>query len=366
MYNCISYNLDTLHKNNLGYDITSSNEQSALKCKYCFAPYKKHGPLTNHQNKCSYRDTYETSLESSNKILTTNIDSIIKEKDNIIKEKDNLLMGRDLIILELKAEIAELKTHLYADRKDINEIAKNASIQVTNNSISVASESALKYITKNFPNAPVLERKDIPKLLEYDNAKEPDQDKLAEEWICAEKTGSLVPSIGKIIINIYKPDDPAFQPVWNSDVERLTFYRRALNDKKVGTWVTDKKGIDTSNQIIKPMLAHIEQQLIAYNKKHPTPEEIQKLGQIIMEHVETSHKIISRLRDGQLETAVLRFCAPHFSINKTKELPSITKALTYTSHEIPEEEIQSKDVIKPKKTKILSKNKTITVKPKQK
>jgi hypothetical protein len=280
-----------------------------LSCKYCLLPYKTQGPLTNHQSKCPRRDSYESRIETDNKLFATNIEN----KDNIIAD--------------LKAEIVELKKQINDDKKDFKEMAKNAHIQVTNNNnnMNVASESALRYITKNFPNAPVLERKDIPKLIEYDNAKEPEKDKLAEEWICAEKTGSLTPAIGKIIINIYKPDDPAFQPAWNSDVERLTFYRRALNDKKVGTWVTDKKGIDTSNEIIKPMLEHIEQQLVAYNEKHPTPEEIQRFGQIIMEHVETSHKIISRLRDGQLETAVLRFCAPHFSINKTKEVPKKIK-----------------------------------------
>jgi hypothetical protein len=222
----------------------------------------------------------------------------------------------------LKLELVELRHQIYDDKKDFKELAKNASIQVvTNNNMNVTSESALRYINKNFPNAPILERKDIPKLIEYDNAKEPEQDKLAEEWICAEKTGSLIPAIGKIIINLYKPDDPEFQPVWSSDVERLTFYRRALNDKKLGTWITDKKGIDTSNEIIKPMLEHIEQQLITYNDKHPTPEEIQRFGQIIMEHVEVSHKIIAKLKDGQIETAVLKYCAPHFSINKTKEVP---------------------------------------------
>jgi hypothetical protein len=147
--------------------------------------------------------------------------------------------------------------------------------------------------------------------------------------------------------------------------------------KRVGTWVTDKKGIDTSNEIIKPMLEHIEQQLIAYNDKHPTPEEIQKFGQIIMEHVEVSHKIIAKLRDGQLETAVLRFCAPHFSINKTKEVIKIVKdvpkkiKLEKVKHEpkliakpvlvnnVPEE----KEVaVKPKKNPTAKK---ITIKPKK-
>jgi ribosomal protein S15P/S13E len=80
-------------------------------------------------------------------------------------------------VSNLKTEIVELKSHLYDDNKDFKEMAKNASIQVvTNNTMNMASESALRYITKNFPNAPVLERKDIPKLIEYDNSKEPEKD----------------------------------------------------------------------------------------------------------------------------------------------------------------------------------------------
>jgi hypothetical protein len=294
MFDCNNCEFATKYKSNYLRHIKICCIESLFSCKYCDTCYKTQTGINNHKDKCLKRDNYELKLEI---------------------ELDSAYVKID----DLKLELSELKTQLYADRKDLNEIAKNASVQVTNNSINVASESALKYITKHFPNAPVLERKDIPKLIEYDNSKEPEKDKLAEEWICAEKTGSLVPFIGKIIVNLYKPDDPAFQPVWNSDVERLTFYRRVLNDKKVSTWVTDKKGIDTCSEIIKPMLEHIEQQLIAYNNKHPTPEEIQKFGQLIMEHVEVSHKIITKIKDGQLETSVLKYCAPHFSINKTKD-----------------------------------------------
>jgi hypothetical protein len=339
MYKCDTCIFESKYHSNYLKHIKTCNNDIKLKfsCKYCNNQYRTNGTLNNHQQKCPSRDSYELKLETEYKSSISKLDTEIKLLNNTLENKESL-------IKDLKAEIAELKSQLYDDKKDFKEMAKNANLHVvTNNTMNMASESALKYITKNFPNAPVLERKDIPKLIEYDNSKEPEKDKLAEEWICAEKTGSLVPAIGKIIINIYKPDDPAFQPVWNSDVERLTFYRRALNDKKVGTWVTDKKGIDTSNQIIKPMLAHIEQQLVAYNEKHPTPEEIQKFGQIIMEHVESSHKIISRLKDGQLETAVLRFCAPHFSINKSKEVPK---------DDIP-------------KIKLTKKAKTIIIKPKK-
>ena len=92
------------------------------------------------------------------------------------------------------------------------------------------------------------------------------------------------------------------------------------------------------------MLKHIEQQLIAYNDKHPTPEEIQKFGQIIIEHVEVSHNIIAKLRDGQIQTAVLKYCAPHFSINKTKE------AIKELPKKIKLDKIK---VVAPKKNKIV-------------
>jgi hypothetical protein len=321
-------------------------------CKYCQSNYSTQYNLNKHQKICKEMPKYEDKLESEIRLLKITLETKEMLINRVLAENNDLrtevLELRSQIYddkKELKTEVLELRNQIYDDKKDFKELAKNASIQVvTNNTMNMASESALRYITKNFPNAPVLERKDIPKLIEYDNSKEPEKDKLAEEWICAEKTGSLVPAIGKIIINIYKPDDPAFQPVWNSDVERLTFYRRAINDKKSGTWVTDKKGLDTSNEIIKPMLAHIEQQLIAYNEKHPTPEEIQRFGQIIMEHVEVSHKIIARLKDGQIETAVLRFCAPHFSINKTKKVVAKIKLDT---NDITKDK-PKKIVIKPK------------------
>ena len=275
-------------------------------CKYCDLEYKTKYNLARHQKTCKNMATYEGKLEAK-----------IVNLEELVLEKDNTILNRDNTILELRNEINELKQQLLQNNKEFTEIAKSAHVQVTNNSFTIPTESALKYITKHFPNAPVLERKDVPKLLEYDNSVEPDRDRLAEEWICAEKNNSLVPFVGKIIVNLYKPDDPTLQPVWNSDVERLTFYRRALNDKKIATWVSDKKGIDTCSEIIKPMVQHIEQQLVEYTTKHPTPEELIKYGYLIAEHVDLGHKIIQKIRDGQLETAVLKYCAPHFFINKS-------------------------------------------------
>lgn len=84
-----------------------------------------------------------------------------------------------------------------------------------------------------------------------------------------------------------------------------------------------------------------------------------------MEHVETSHKIISRLKDGQLETMVLKYCAPHFSINKTKEvpkdepidIPKIKLAKKTKTKEVPKDDIP--------KIKLAKKAKIIIIKPKK-
>jgi hypothetical protein len=120
----------------------------------------------------------------------------------------------------------------------------------------------------------------------------------------------------------------------DSDIERLTFYRRALNDKKVGVWVTDKKGLDISSEIIKPILDHIFDLIVAYNKKNQIIKDFSE------EYIELSYNLMERLNDNQTTTNILKYCAPYFAINKIKDLsvPTIpTKRKTIT--------------IKPKKTK---------------
>ena len=312
MYTCDKCDFSSEYKSNYSRHVRMCGVTAMFKCKYCEVNYKTHAGMINHHLKCTLRDSYELKLELANKTLQEKMelaDKASQEKLAASKEQIN----------SLKLEIIELKNQLSSDRKDLNEIAKHSSVQVTNNSINVASETALQYITRQYPNAPVLERKDIPKLIEYDNTKGPEKRKLAEEWIYAEKHSSLVPFIGKIIVNLYKPEDPTLQPVWNSDVERLTFYRRVLNDKNIATWVSDKQGIDICKEIIKPMLQHIEQQLVAYTTSAPTAEDLERYGSALADYVILAHKIIDKIRDGQLEKMVLKYCAPYFAINKSSD-----------------------------------------------
>jgi hypothetical protein len=289
--------------------ICNKDVPAKFSCKYCSAPYKTAGTLNNHRRKCNQRDKYEHDLEIENKTTINKlvsehkitINKIVLEHNTVI---NNLKLEYNILLqnnIELKTEIVDLKNQLHDDKKDFKEIAKNASIKIITNTNTNISESAFKYITSKFSDAPVLEKKEVQKLQKYNNSNEAIQNKLVEEWLCLEKSGSLMQSIGNIIIDLYKTDDPTLQSFWASDIERLTFYRRALNDRKVAVWITDKKGIDILALIIKPILDQILDQIIAYNDKYLEMEGVNE------EYIDLSYKVIEKLNETEFSISILKY-----------------------------------------------------------
>ena len=72
--------------------------------------------------------------------------------------------------------------------------------------------------------------------------------------------------IGDIIIKNYKKVNSAKQSVWNSDTDRLTYVIRTLLKNNKFQWQLDKKGIDTANHMINPILQYIKTKLEQFKK----------------------------------------------------------------------------------------------------
>ena len=244
-------------------------------------------------------DQYEAKITQKDDIIKNKDDTIIKEiahRDDIIKNKEDIIKSKDETILTLTHENTNLKTML------------NGAGTIVEKSIS-----AFNYVTKNYTEAPVLKCiTDVP-ALHIDLSEDQVVDNVIDEY----RNDNLIGFIGDLIIKNYKKKDPKMQSVWNSDTDRLTYVVRILLNKKY-YWKMDKKGIDTSNYIIKPILNYIKQKLKDYMKTSAPSKRSDETQKIMtdMNNMNDSHKIITLIESNDLLEDILKYIAPHLYLSK--------------------------------------------------
>ena len=274
--------------------------------------------MSRHKKACNLKQTmidqYEKQLIELKDTLTQKdsvfakaIDEIIykddliaKEiahRDDIIKSKDEIIKSKDETILTLTHENKNLKTIL------------NGAGTLVDKSIST-----LNYITKNYTEAPALEMiTDVPSL-----HRDLSEEHIVETIIQKYRNSKLIAFIGDLLIKQYKKADPAKQSIWNSDTDRLTYVIRTLLSNKSYYWKIDKKGIDTANCMIKPILDHIKERLDNYLdtcEKCKRTDDTEKIMST-MNSLHDAHAVIQSIKDGSLSDSILRYMAPHLFVTK--------------------------------------------------
>lgn len=322
-------NHDEIHKlsscnhEEFNKDVSSKNE---YKCPDCDNIYTNRQNLSRHKKTCTQKqvmiDQHEKRLTDLKEMLMQKDsifakdiaykDDIIKSKDDIIakeiayrddiiKSKDDTIKSKDETILTLTHENKNLKTML------------NSAGTLVEKSIS-----SLAYINKNYIEAPALEMiTDVPSL-HVDLTEE----RIVETIIHKYKNGKLISFIGDLLLKTYKKTDPAKQSIWTSDTDRLTYVVRTLLGNKSYHWKIDKKGIDTAKCIVKPILDHIKERLDDYLdtcEKCKRSDDTEKIMST-MNSLHDAHEIIQIIKDDSLSESVLRYMAPHLSVNKESKM----------------------------------------------
>lgn len=248
-------------------------------CQYCLNKYTTASNLAKHRSICSEKK------ELIDKI--NNLSGIVEQKDEIISV--------------LKSENSNLKTML-----------NGAS------SLIKTSVSSMAYIFNNYKNAPALESINNCALLNH----EQNNTEIIETLIYEYGHNRLSIYIGDFIIKFYKKDDPSQQSIWNSDVNRLTYLLREIIANNKVDWYVDKKGIRTSECIIKPILEYIEEQIKKYLSTFNA--DCSNLSFKQAEKKMLSFKAVSdilkSIQDKKLHADVLRYMAPYFYLNKNDNL----------------------------------------------
>jgi hypothetical protein len=212
-------------------------------CLFCNAEYTRLDNLKRHESKCSQK--------------------IVLEKNRTIQEKN----------AELKLKNIELKKKEKEIRQKDEDIHYYRQILLLSEENGSKTTSVFKFITQNYPNANPLKKMSYDEFkrvnnMEFENNGLSHDDQFVEDILCAFRQRVLHENIGRVIVKIYKKDDPNEQSIWNTDESRLKYVVKKTTKDNISRWVADKKGVYTSEQLISPLTKSLKQLLINYNERH--------------------------------------------------------------------------------------------------
>jgi hypothetical protein len=204
-------------------------------------------------------------------------------------------------------ELKELKKRNYELEND-KEYLKNT----TTDAISAVkySSAALKFVTENYSNAPLLAA--MPDYLAIKN--DCGGRDLARVYCEFYRDGTLVRYLAQFFLDHYKKTKPEEQSFWNTDCSRLSYVICTIVDNQA-SWVTDKKGVELKKHIIKPLFDHIEKELYDFVKN---PDNL-KYNSLI----NSCTLLIQDIQSSVICDELLRYLAPHFQISNYKPLLAI-------------------------------------------
>jgi len=285
-------NKEAQAKLELNQILTVRNE---YQCPYCENLYNSQQSLSRHKKTC----TVNKDIEKEKDILIKELQDKLSCKDDIIKTKDDVIKTKD----------DNLKT------KNLKTMLNCAGTLVEK------SMSNLSYLNKHYPNAPALEYitdiSDISDL--HEDLKE---DQVVDNIIYEYKNHTLTSFIGDMIVKNYKKTDPTQQSLWNSDNDRLTYMIRSLLANESIRWEVDKKGINTTKYIIKPITDYIKKQLENYiiTCEVSRKDKTRKLMGSVYKMADC-RIIIANINDGTVADNILKYISPHlYIVKETQEL----------------------------------------------
>ena len=275
--------------------IINRTSKKDYKCLFCNGIYATASNLARHEKACSKRNNLQTQY------LTE-----IEKKDLEIKHLKELHSKDAEMINQLKDENTTVKN----DISYLKTLINNAGAVIK------TSVSALAYVTKNYTDAPKLQKLEDYTYLEYNDNN--DEFDLVSTVISHHQSGLLCQYLSDIIINVYKTDDPSEQSIWNSDSVRLTYLIRDIINKKTD-WTVDKKGIKTSKYIIKPLLDYIRELLNKYSYENRLEQFCHEPYMKFKKRTDDMNavaEIIATIKNNILSEQILKYIAPHFYLTK--------------------------------------------------
>ncbi|ARF09190.1 C2H2-type zinc finger [Catovirus CTV1] len=290
------------------------------KCIYCDKEYSRSDNLNRHMKYCLDKENKYKLLEDQFEKYKMNKENevIIKEETNKLKTEVEILREKIKTMEEQKEQYKEHIETLKNENKFQKQLIESAG------GIIKKSMNTMSYLLLNYNTAPQL--KSLP---DYSIITK-NTETLINDLIFYHKKGTFEKYIGDFIIKQYKRDDPKLQSLWSSDIDRLNYFIRELNqnksDKQVTTdlekiklnWTIDKKGIKVQQSIIDPLLEYINQISIKYirEKNDIIPELSASEATKLVSNMQEIGNVSCGIKDKSISENINKYIAPFFYLNK--------------------------------------------------
>ena len=205
---------------------------------------------------------------------------------------------------------------------------------------------SLSHIVNNYDDAPPLEKAKSSDVLKIKNSRVKVKNKKEREMIIIKQIfsaynhGTTGEYVGDIIVSMYKKKDPELQSIWATDTSRLTYLIKKPEDDEDSTnshsrWVVDKKGVDTVEYIIDPILQKIKSLAREYLDQNP-PGMKDGFGNIDNDRIASIEKtyvgLVSDIDDKKIHQKVLKYISSHFYFDKNKTVKKKSKKTKKSKH----------------------------------
>jgi hypothetical protein len=222
----------------------------------------------------------------------------------------------EALIIELKKQIKELKNDKEYLKNTTSDVvaAVKYSTSATSEAVTAVkyATSALKFVTENYSNAPLLTA--MPNYLAIKkNCGERD---LARVYCEFYRDGTLVRYLAQFFLDHYKKENPEEQSIWNTDCSRLSYVVKTIVNNQP-SWITDKKGVELKKQVIKPLFDHIEKELYGFLNN---PKNL-----VYTNLINSCTLLIQDIQSSVISDELIRYLAPHFQIPNYKTPLAITE-----------------------------------------
>lgn len=344
------------------------SSKNAYKCKYCLKSYSRKDNAKRHERacdirnqcdktaNCSFEEMSEDEQKSDSDSSSTDNTPIIhpkKEMSNSVEckprhfchycdfpfsradslkrheakcaEKRIKSMSSDAEIDKYKREIKFKDTELIHYRQEL-EYYKN----ILNIAGGMANKavSSLTHIVKNYDDAPPLEKIDLDEIRKLKNGEmlslKDYEMKLIDEVFYAFNHGIMGQYVGDIIIALYKKNDPSVQSMWNTDPSRLTYLIKKIihNDSDKSKWIIDKKGVETVEYVITPIVEKIKCLASVFRLDNCPDENDDNYDYESLDHdrimrINTIYvELMAAIDDRKVHQDILKYISSHFYFNK--------------------------------------------------
>ena len=211
--------------------------------------------------------------------------------------------------MDRKDELSMLKLELEQSKQE-NKYHKQLLNEV--GGLVKKSVSALTYVVTNYNNAPSIQMININEIKDLeDNNK-----KLVEDVISHYKHKTLDKYLGGPIINLYKKENPGDQSIWSTDINRLTYLIKELMVNNSSNWIIDKKGIKTKEYLIDPLLEHIKNLIIFYQKHNMTLSTNSVEIEFTLELNKRILKLVDDIDDDVIGNNLLKYISTYLYFNE--------------------------------------------------